>query len=46
MLERVKSSNTCPGNPEHDFIEMIKEGGQFLDTCGLVVATLDASSNC
>lgn len=45
LLERVKSSNTCPGNPEHNFVEMfVKEGGQFLGTCGKVVATLDASS--
>ena len=45
LLECVKSSNTCPGNPDHDFIEMIvKEGGQFLSTCGQVVATTDASS--
>ena len=43
LLERVKSSNTCPGNPDYDFVEMIiKEEGQFLG--GEVVATLDASS--
>ena len=45
LLERVKSSNTCPGNPDNDFVEMIvKEGGQFLGTSGEVVATLDTSS--
>lgn len=45
LLDRVKSSNTCPGNPDSDFVDMIvKEGGQFLGTHREVVATLDAST--
>ena len=45
LLEHVKPSNTCPGNPDDDFVEMIvKEGGQFLGTSDEVVATLDTSS--
>ena len=45
LLERVRVSQLCPGNPDQDFIDLIaKEGGQFLSTGGVVVATLDTSS--
>ena len=41
LLERVLSSNICLGNPDHDFVEVIvKEGGQFLGTCGEIVQLL------
>ena len=44
LLERVKSSQICPGNPDQDFVDMIaKEGGKFLGADGELVATLDAS---
>ena len=42
LLDRVKQSQLCTGNPDNDFVNLItKEGGRFLGTGGRVVAFLD-----
>ena len=45
LLECVKSSQICPGNPVQNVDMIAKERGNFLGADGEVVETLDASSD-
>ena len=31
LFEHVKSSQLCPGNPDHDFVHLVEEENDFWD---------------